>query len=43
MLTELVYEPDKDLQRMLNDFIQGNVFVYEEEGLYECDVDNHRK
>lgn len=32
MLAELVYEPDKELQKMLNDFIQGNVFVYEEEG-----------
>lgn len=32
VLAELVYEPDKELQKMLNDFIQGNVFVYEEEG-----------
>lgn len=30
VLDELVYEPDKELQKMLNDFIQGNVFVYEE-------------
>lgn len=32
VLSELIYEPDKDLQKILNDFIQGNVFVYEEEG-----------
>ncbi|XP_065216045.1 cohesin subunit SA-2 isoform X3 [Planococcus citri] len=31
VLSELIYEPDKELQKMLNDFIQGNVFVYEEE------------
>lgn len=30
----LVYEPDKHLQSILIDFIQHNVFTYEEDGKY---------
>ncbi|XP_050542389.1 cohesin subunit SA-2 isoform X1 [Daktulosphaira vitifoliae] len=32
MLGSLVYDSDKELQDLLNNFIQKNVFVYEEEG-----------
>lgn len=32
LLGDLVYEADKALQTMLNEFIQNNVFVYQEEG-----------
>lgn len=39
LLAELVYEADRPLQIMLNDFIQNNVFVYEEED----DQDEHSK
>lgn len=31
-LSGLVYEPDKSFQVMLNEFIQSNVFSYEEDG-----------
>lgn len=34
LLGDLVYEPDKPMQAMLNDFIQNNVFIYQEEGQY---------
>lgn len=38
VLGNLIYDSDKELQDLLNNFIQKNVFVYEEEGdLYiEC-------
>ncbi|XP_075217243.1 stromal antigen isoform X2 [Lycorma delicatula] len=39
VLAELVYEADRPLQIMLNDFIQNNVFIYEEED----DLDEHSK
>lgn len=32
VLGNLVYDSDKELQDLLNSFIQKNVFVYEEEG-----------
>lgn len=32
VLGNLVYDADKELQDLLNNFIQRNVFVYEEEG-----------
>lgn len=32
VLENLVYDSDKELQDLLNNFIQKNVFVYEEEG-----------
>lgn len=34
LLGDLVYEPDKPMQTMLNEFIQNNVFIYQEEGQY---------
>lgn len=33
VLGNLVYDADKELQDLLNNFIQKNVFVYEEEGI----------
>ncbi|XP_046686815.1 cohesin subunit SA-1-like isoform X2 [Homalodisca vitripennis] len=39
LLGDLVYEADKSLQAMLNDFIQNNVFVYQEED----EQDEHSK
>ncbi|XP_066903606.1 cohesin subunit SA-2 [Halyomorpha halys] len=38
-LSGLVYEPDKSFQVMLNDFIQSNVFSYEEDD----ELDEHSK
>lgn len=38
-LSDLIYEPDQDLQMLLNNFIQSNVFVYEE----EVENDDHSK
>jgi len=32
VLGNLIYDSDKELQDLLNNFIQKNVFVYEEEG-----------
>lgn len=32
VLGNLVYDSEKELQDLLNNFIQKNVFVYEEEG-----------
>jgi hypothetical protein len=34
VLGNLLYDSDKELQDLLNNFIQKNVFVYEEEGDY---------
>lgn len=31
-LSNLVYEPDRQLQNILNEFIQNNVFNYAEDG-----------
>ncbi|CAH0773701.1 unnamed protein product [Bemisia tabaci] len=39
LLAHLVYEPNQSLQILLNDFIQTNVFIYEEEG----EMDEHSK
>jgi cohesin complex subunit SA-1/2 len=42
-LKPLVYEPDRDLQQILENFIQTYVFVEEEEEDVDEEGDEHKK